>query len=137
MKLNGSQLMKRSNKAVKVVASPVFKLSLHRFRAFLSSRFGKHLADTTVAGIKKKLIDELPANPLIAPVSERLLELGLTEYRQWQIDEHNLIVYRLSEVKNEAKSDSANNTEKEVQLLLIMDSRQSLQKLLFELNLLL
>jgi hypothetical protein len=47
-----------------------------------------------------------------------------TDYRQWQVDQHNLLFYRLDE------------QNQRIELLLLMDSRQNLQKLLFELMLL-
>ncbi|MGM0905242.1 MAG: hypothetical protein ACQEVQ_01770 [Pseudomonadota bacterium] len=116
--------MKPSNNNYAVVASTVFRLSLQRFRAFLTSKYSHSIALETIKSIRFRIETELPGKPEIAPISERFLGLGLTEYRQWVIDEHNLIIYKV------------NNPAAKIELLLIMDSRQSARKLLFEMNLL-
>ncbi len=112
-----------------IVASPLFKLSLQRLRAFLTTAYGEEFAATALAFIQQQISQQLPAQPhtheKLAPISERLLELGIPDYRQWQLDKHNLLFYRVNEA------------EHRIELLLMMDSRQSLRKLLFELNLLL
>lgn len=108
----------------RIVASPLFKLSLQRLKAFLTSSFGDELATTTLATIQLQINQQLPTQPELAPISERLLELGIPDYRQWQLDKHNLLFYRVNEA------------DQRIELLLVMDSRQSLRKLLFELNLL-
>ncbi|RVU40171.1 hypothetical protein EOE67_07950 [Rheinheimera riviphila] len=107
-----------------IVASPLFKLSLQRLKAFLTTAFGEPLATATLTAIKQQISQQLPAQPELAPISERLLALGIPDYRQWQLDKHNLLFYRVNEA------------EQRIELLLVMDSRQSLRKLLFELNLL-
>ena len=56
--------------------------------------------------------------------SERLLDLGVQEYRQLTVDEHNIVFYRVDTIR------------KKVILLAVMDSRQSIGKLLHEVNLL-
>lgn len=116
--------MKPSNEPYLIVASPIFKLSLQRLKAFLGMRFGENVARAASESIKAKIQAQLTTNPLVAPISERLFQLGLTDYRQFCVDEHNLVFFRIDTQQNE------------VQLLLVMDSRQSIQKLLFELNLL-
>lgn len=108
-----------------IVSSPLFKLSVQRFRAFLNDKYGEQKAAETLNTIQQRILQHLPGTPEIAPISERLLALGITDYRQWQLDKHNLLFY------------SVNQQQQQVELLLLMDSRQSLQKLLFELNLLL
>ncbi|RUO73270.1 hypothetical protein CWI78_02150 [Idiomarina ramblicola] len=113
-----------SNRNYVVVASPVFRLSLQRFKAFLTRKHSQSVALNTVMTIKSRIQERLPVNPEIAPISERLFDLGLTDYRQWLIDEHNLIIYKV------------NQSDSRVELLLVMDSRQSTRKLLFEMNLL-
>lgn len=110
--------------AYTLVASPLFKLSQQRLVAFLTEHYSASLASKTVAYIKQRLSQELPAQPKLAPISERLLALGITEYRQWQVDQHNMVFYRVDEQKQR------------IELLLLMDSRQNVQKLLFELMLL-
>lgn len=119
-------------KQYKIVASPVFKRSLQRLRAFLSEQFGEKVANSVSENIKLKITEQLTQNPFCGPISERLFQLGLTEYRQLLIDEHNLVFY----VVRNADSPKDTDNEQEVQLLLVMDSRQSIQKLLFEVNLL-
>lgn len=116
--------MKPSMSEYRLVASPVFKLSVQRLKGFLFHHYSTELAEKTFLVVQQKIGQGLPKNPHIAPVSERLLELGVQHYRQWHIDQHNIIFYRLDERR------------KVVELLLIMDARQSLRKLLFEVNLL-
>tara|TARA_Y100001973_G_C4927396_1_gene199322 strand:- start:150 stop:491 length:342 start_codon:yes stop_codon:yes gene_type:complete len=108
----------------RIIASPVFRLSVQRLKGFLSQQFSTELANKTLLEMQQKIGQALPKHPHIAPVSERLLELGVQHYRQWHIDQHNIVFYRLDE------------SRKVVELLLIMDARQSLRKLLFEVNLL-
>ena len=112
------------SKPYAVVASPLFKLSQQRLSAFLTEQYSAALAKTTLAHIKLRIMQDLVAHPSVAPVSERLLALGIADYRQWQVDQHNVLFYQIDEAK------------KRIELLLLMDSRQSLQKLLFELMLL-
>lgn len=116
--------MKPSNSRYAVVASSVFRLSLQRFKAFLEGKYSESTALKTVEVIKSRIQTELPNNPQIAPISERLFDLGLTDYRQWLIDEHNLVLYKVNKV------------ESRIELLLVMDSRQGIRKLLYEMNLL-
>ena len=108
-----------------VVASPAFKASLKRFRYFLENKYSKNLANDTEKKIRRKIELNLAQNPEIAPLSERLVGLGINRYRQYRIDEHNLVFYRIDE------------KEKTVLLLAIMDSRQSVEKVLFEVMILL
>lgn len=107
-----------------IVASPLFKLSQQRLTAFLTEKYSSTLAQTTLVHIKQRLQQNLATHPTLVPISERLLSLGITDYRQWQVDQHNLLFYRLDDQKQR------------IELLLLMDSRQNLQKLLFELMLL-
>ncbi|RUO38148.1 hypothetical protein CWE13_00400 [Aliidiomarina shirensis] len=123
-------------KQYNIVASPVFKRSLQRLRAFLSEQFGEKVANSVSENIKLKITEQLTLNTFCGPISERLFQLGLTEYRQLLIDEHNLVFYVVRNADSSADSPKDTDNEQEVQLLLVMDSRQSIQKLLFELNLL-
>lgn len=107
-----------------IVASPLFKLSLQRLKAFLTTAFDEPLATATLTAIQRQISQRLSVQPELTPISERLLELGIPDYRQWQLDKHNLLFYRVNE------------TEQRIELLLVKDSRQNLRKLLFELNLL-
>lgn len=116
--------MKPSMSEYRIVASGVFRLSVQRLKGFLSHQYSTELADKTLLEVQQKIGQALPKNPRIAPISERLLELGVQHYRQWHIDQHYIVLYRLDERR------------KAVELLLIMDARQSLRKLLFEVNLL-
>lgn len=107
-----------------VVASPLFKLSQQRLAAFLTEKYSATLTQNTLMNIKQRIKQDLATHPTLAPISERLLALGIADYRQWQVDQHNLLFYQLDEQKQR------------IELLLLMDSRQNLQKLLFELMLL-
>ncbi|HEY0922955.1 hypothetical protein [Rheinheimera pacifica] len=110
--------------AFAIVASPLFKLSQQRLAAFLTEKYSATLTQNTLMNIKQRIKQDLATHPTLAPISERLLALGIADYRQWQVDQHNLLFYRLDEQKQR------------IELLLLMDSRQNLQKLLFELMLL-
>ena len=107
-----------------LVASDVFKHSLSRLRAFLSKKYDAEFAGKQIESLRNNIENKLCANPYIAPVSDRLLSLGMSEYRQWHVDEHNILYFRISE------------ENKQIELLAVMDSKQSIQKLLFEIMLL-
>lgn len=107
-----------------IIASTTFKLSLDRLIYFLEHKYSAQKAIATKGFIKKIIIENLSENPHIAPVSSRLVTLGIKDYRQYSIDEHNLLFYRIDD------------ETKKVILSLIMDSRQSIQKLLHEVMLL-
>ena len=107
-----------------IVASPLFKLSQQRLKAFLTEKYSSVLAQNTLANIKQRIKQDLTIHPTLAPISERLLALGVADYRQWQVDQHNLVFYRVDDA------------QKHIELLLLMDSQQNLQKLLFKLMLL-
>jgi len=107
-----------------LTASPLFKLSLTRLIHFLSTKYTVPFAQETKQKIKIALQENLISNPYIAPISDRLIELGINQYRQYQIDQHNMIFYRVDELN------------KTITLLLVMDARQSIQKLLSEILLL-
>ena len=108
----------------KLSATPLFKLSLQRLKHFLIIKFNSNKATATLKLIKNKIECNLNSQPYIAPVSPRLLELGITDYRQYIIDEHNIVFYQVNEAT------------KTVLLLAVMDSRQDIQKLLYELTIL-
>ncbi len=107
-----------------IKVTPVFKLCLEKLATFLTRKFSHSVATETRQAIKEKISTQLSTQPYAAPRSERLTELGLTEYRQLLIDKHNVVFFRV---------DESNST---VILLLVIDSRQDLKKLLFEVNLL-
>jgi plasmid stabilization system protein ParE len=108
-----------------LIFTPAFKISLSRLYSFLQRKYSRTLADDTKLSIKNTLEKKLGSNPLLAPISDRLLDLGITGYRQLLIDEHNIVIYRV-------------DTElKKVIILLVFDSRQNIQKLLTDINLLL
>lgn len=109
----------------KIVTTPTFKLCLNRLLHFIQSKYSSQLAENTKSQIKSEILKKLSDNPFVAPISERLVDLGITDYRQLMIDDHNLIFFRIDE------------NDKKVILLAIMDSRQSIQKLLSEVILLL
>lgn len=109
----------------KLVFSPVFKVSLRRLKNFLSRKFSKEVSEAAQAQIRTAIEQVLPSNPFIGSECDRLLDLGVVGYRQWVIDKHNTVIYRIDE----------NN--KDLVVLLTFDSRQSLQKLLTDVNLVL
>jgi len=78
----------------------------------------------TKAHIRNVLTENLSQNPQIAPISNRLIDIGIKDYRQYQLDKHNLVFYRINEDK------------KRVVLIAVMDSRQSIQKLFLDIMLL-
>ena len=111
------------NKPYTLLFSPSFKLSLPRQSYFLTQKYDDKFAKKNKQVIKSKLLT-LGSQPYIAPISERLLDLGINDYRQWTIDNHNIILYQIDE------------PSLSITLLLVMDVRQNIQKLLYELLLL-
>jgi toxin ParE1/3/4 len=107
-----------------VIATPTFKLCLDRLIYFLETRYSPQKAQKTKAYIKKTLADNLSQNLHIAPISNRLIDIGIRDYRQYAVGEHNMVFYRINEDK------------KRVVLLAVMDNRQNIQKLLFDVLLL-
>lgn len=103
----------------KIVATPTFKITLTRLSHFLSRKFTQSHAEQTLATIKSTVL-LLAQNPYAAPVSDRLSSLGITNYRQLLVDKHNLVYYRIDD------------STKQVILVLVMDSRQSIKQLLYE-----
>jgi toxin ParE1/3/4 len=103
-----------------IEASPAFKITLNRLLAFLERKYSVELAKHTKTSIKSKVKTTLSHQPLSAPISPRLLELGIAEYRQLVIDDHNIVFYKVDKAL------------KIVTLLAVMDARQSIEKLLFE-----
>lgn len=103
-----------------IVASPTFKLCLKRLIHFLDIKYSTKYARDTKQKIKESILKNLLNNPHIAPISERLIDLGIKEYRQYVINDKNIVFYRIDE------------ENKMIILLAVMDSRQSIQKLLSE-----
>lgn len=103
----------------KIVATPVFKITLQRLCGFLSSKYGADFAEKTLSVIKSR-VKELAANPYSAPVSDRMAALGFIHYRQLLVDQHNLVFYRIDE------------EDQKIVLVVAMDSRQSIEQLLYE-----
>lgn len=110
--------------AYKIVASPIFKISLQRLVYFLAHKHSNKRAQLIKKNIRQKIEQDLIKNPKIAPISNRLIELGISQYRQYSLDEHNILFYQLDEL---------NHT---INLLAVIDSRQDIQKLLYEITLL-
>jgi len=102
-----------------IVATPVFKITLKKLCAFLSSKYGADTANEAREIIKQR-VKLLAKNPNLAPVSDRLEALGFSNYRQLSIDSHNLVYYRVD------------TALKRVILVAAMDSRQSIEQLLYE-----
>ena len=116
--------MKHSSEFYVVEASRVFKLSTRRFRSFIEHNYSEAIADKVIANIKHRIKEQLPVGPKIGPISERLLSLGMADYRQWLVDDYNLVFYKVDEANQK------------VELLLLMSTKQNIRKLLFEVNLL-
>lgn len=102
-----------------VIATPVFKTTVKQWHSFLRRKYGIETADQTLELVKQHTA-KLSAQPYIAPLSERLAVLGFTGYRQLVIDRRNLVFYRIDE------------QSKKVVLIALMDSRQSVEQLLFD-----
>lgn len=109
----------------KLVFSPVFKISLKRLKSFLKRKFSTEVSEAAQSKIRKAIEETLPFNPFMGSVCDRLLDLGVAGYRQWVIDKHNTVIYRIDE------------DNEELVILMAFDSRQSLQKLLIDVNLIL
>jgi len=107
-----------------VVATPLFKLCLDRLIHFLEIKYSPKKARRIKSDLKKVLAENLTQNPHIAPISNRLIDIGIRDFRQYLIDDHNMVFYRINE------------SSKQVVLIAVMDSRQSIQKLLQEVLLL-
>lgn len=108
----------------KIVTTKVFIQSLAKLESFLQRKHSDTLCKQQVASVKRLIGEKLSDNPYIAPTSQRLLSLGIYQCRQWPLDNHNIVFYRIDE------------ENKKVVLLVVMDSRQSIEKLLYELVLL-
>jgi len=107
-----------------IVASPIFKVCLDRLIHFLEHKYSSEIAVEAKQTIKNTLQKTLSQNPKIVPVSQRLIDLGIKDYRQYLIDKHNLVFYRVDD------------ENKKIILLAVIDSRQNIQKLLSEVILL-
>ena len=107
----------------KFVFSPVFKITLKRLCNFLTRKYSQDLALKTKLAIRKGIEEKLLGDPFIGPVCDRLLDLGIAGYRQLIIDKHNVVLY------------SVDNEHQKIIILLVFDSRQSLEKLLTDVNL--
>ena len=101
-----------------LVATPAFKLCLDRLIHFLEIKYSPQKARKTKSDIKEVLAVNLSQNPHIAPISNRLIDIGIRDFRQYPIEDHNMVFYRIDE------------TRRRVVLIAVMDSRQSIQKLL-------
>jgi len=108
----------------KIVTTKVFIQSLARLSSFLTRKYSNQFSKKQINIIKQAIADKLVETPFIAPPSERLLDLGVYQCRQWSIDNHNLLFYRVDEVNEQ------------IILLAIIDSRQNIEKLLYEIVLL-
>jgi len=107
------------SKPFQIVATPVFKTTLKKLSIFLTRKHSAVVAEEAKKLIKQKVVD-LSSHPFSSPVSERLSALGFIDYRQMQVDHHNLVFYRVDE------------KEGKVVLIAVMDSRQSIEQLLYE-----
>ena len=107
----------------KLSFSPVFKITLKRLWNFLARKYSKDLASQTKFVIQKGIDEKLLRDPFIGPVCDRLLDLGVIGYRQLIIDKHNLVIYKVD------------TEHQKVIVLLVFDSRQSIEKLLGDVNL--
>ena len=107
------------SESFQIVASPVFKETLKKLSAFLTRKHGAVVAGDARNLIKQQVL-ELSHHPFSSPISERLAALGFMDYRQMLVAQHNLVFYRVDEEANK------------VVLIAVMDSRQSIEQLLYE-----
>ena len=105
-----------------LIFSSAFKLTLQRLVSFLERKFSTGAANRARREIRDK-ITVLSEQPKSGPICQRLLDLGVAGYRQLLIGDHNMVVYRVDEKQHT------------VSVLLVFDTRQSLQKLLTDLQL--
>ncbi len=106
-----------------LIFTPVFKVTLRRLCHFLTRKYSEKLAIKTKVAIRKGIEEKLLGDPYVGPVCDRLLDLGVAGYRQLIVDKHNIVIYRV-------------DTEREkIIVLLVFDSRQSIEKLLSDVNL--
>lgn len=108
-----------------LVFSPAFKHTLRRLDSFITRKYSLSLARKTRQQIKNEISIALPSHPYIGPVCERLIDLGVAGYRQLLVGKHNTVIYRVDE------------SAKTIIVLLVFDNRQSIQKLLSEISLVL
>ncbi len=102
------------------IASATFKICLDKLNHFLEHKYSLEQAQTIRKKIRTAIKKSLSTNPQIAPISNRLIDLGIKDYRQLRVDEHNLAFCRVDEKL------------KQVRLIAVMGARQSIQKLLSE-----
>lgn len=107
----------------KLSFSPVFKITLKRLCSFLSRKYSQDLASKTKHAIKKGIEEKSLNDPFVGPVCDRLLDLGVSGYRQLVIDKHNLVIY------------TVDKQHQKIIVLVVFDSRQSIKKLLGDVNL--
>lgn len=107
-----------------LVFSPVFKITLKRLCNFLVRKYSQNLASKTKLVIKKNIEEKLRGDPFIGPECDRLIDLGVAGYRQLLIGKHNLLIYKVDQ------------ENKKVIILLVFDSRQNIENLLSDVNLL-
>jgi plasmid stabilization system protein ParE len=105
--------------------SPVFKYTLKRLDSFLTRKYSSGLAKKVRQEIRCEISTALPSNPYIGPVCERLIDLGVAGYHQLLVGSHNTVIYSVDE------------NAKTIIVLLVFDNRQSIQKLLSEISLVL
>tara|TARA_R110001592_G_scaffold62252_1_gene190360 strand:+ start:2345 stop:2683 length:339 start_codon:yes stop_codon:yes gene_type:complete len=106
-----------------LVFSPVFKITLKRLCSFLTRKYSQDLASKTKLVIQKGIEEKLIIDPFIGPECDRLIDLGVGGYRQLLIGKHNLVIYKVDQ------------DNKKVIIFLVFDSRQSIGKLLSDVNL--
>ena len=104
--------------------SPAIKICLQRLMSFLQIKYSTEVAISARDQIKQR-VTVLAEQPEIGPICQRLLDLGVAGYRELLIDEHDLLIYK---VDSEAGV---------ISVLLVFDTRQSLQKLLTDIQLVL
>lgn len=107
-----------------IEATDIFKLSLKRFKLFLTRQHGVEYTQAFIEELQKQIDYQLSAHPYSASISERMFSIGVTNYRQLTVSKYCLVLFKINE------------NERVVRLDLVMDSRQSIRKLLEEVNLL-
>lgn len=100
-----------------VIYTPVFKSTLSRLCYFLSHNYSEELANNVREQIRNSINKKLAINRFLGAVSERLMSIGIKEYRQFMVAEHNLIFYKIEKDK--------------LVILAVMDTRQNISDVLY------
>lgn len=102
----------------KIVYTPAFKTTLSRLTYFLEKNYSTELALQVKKEIRSAINTSLKSNPFLGPISDRLADLGITQYRQWLVDQHNLVFYKIE--------------AEHIVVLAVINTRQSIRDVLYD-----